>query len=522
MKKHFKIFGLVAAVVLFLFVLAKNGGWFVQNYSPIEETLGQQVNKTENSTNPNAAQIAGVGGEPAKAILEQYDTEPLELIRQILELPKEGLFEHYPVDEAFLSWVAGQYEGDFLAQFIDCVKKADVGENPWYQMTGKTMHVLWMEYCNSIGYGTEQFENVHMIETKQKGKVKIDLIGDINFDKDWCTMETAERALGVEYCISESIQKELQDADLTVVNNEFVYSNRGEPIEGKSYTFRADPEDVKYLELFGADIVSLANNHVFDYGEDAFLDTLDTLKEAGYVTLGGGRDLEEASAIHYYIAAGRKIAFVAATEIERTYHYTRMAGENLPGVLKTQQSETLSKTMRTAAQNSDYAIAYIHWGGEGNNFNEMDQDEIAAKLVENGADAVIGGHPHRLQGATFMDGVPVAYSLGNFWFSTGSLYTTIAQIQIDEKGKLTLGFLPCVQRGVKTRMLEMKPEIDDFYHYFADVSENIGIDENGCIYSLEEEGVQSYAYYSEEAYGLWHNRMDLDGVRIDIVGNRVE
>lgn len=71
---------------------------------------------------------------------------------------------------------------------------------------------------------------------------------------------------------------------------------------------------------------------------------------------------------------------------------------------------------------------------------------------------MIGGHPHRLQGVEFIKNVPVAYSVENFWFSTGKLYTTIAQIQIDDSGSLKLRMIPCIQDSLTTSILTEKTD----------------------------------------------------------------
>ena len=99
-------------------------------------------------------------------------------------------------------------------------------------------------------------------------------------------------------------------------------------------TVRAAPSRGEVLQQLGADIVSLANNHVYDYGEEALLDTMDTLEQAQIPYVGAGRNLEEAEKIVYFIANGRKIAIVAATQIERSYSYTKEATKDSPGVLK--------------------------------------------------------------------------------------------------------------------------------------------------------------------------------------------
>lgn len=141
---------------------------------------------------------------------------------------------------------------------------------------------------------------------------------------------------------------ELQGADILMVNNEYAYSDRGYPLPGKTYTFRAMPTRVQVLQQIGTDVVSLANNHVYDYGEDALLDTLETLENVGIPYVGAGRNLKEAEKIVYFIANGRKIAIVAATQIERFESFTKEAEENTPGVLKTLEPDKFVRVIREA------------------------------------------------------------------------------------------------------------------------------------------------------------------------------
>ncbi len=428
----------------------------------------------------------------------------------------------YPVDEAFLCWVAANYGHETVMGLADALSTGNTDPEVWYQLTGNSMHVLWMNYCVQIGFETYRYENVVWKEAADASCIKLDFVGDINFDQEWHTLEMAGGVEGISSCISEGIKKELQSADVTVVNNEFVYTKQGEAQEGKTYCFRADPSDVKFLEVFGTDMVSVANNHVYDYGEQGFLDTLDTLENAGIAYCGGGRNISEATDAKYFIVGGRKIAIVSATEIERFSHFTKSAGTDTPGVLKTQQTKELKQAIRNAAKNSDYVIAFLHWGTEGKIHYDSEQKKLGALCVKAGADAVIGGHPHRLQGVEFIDDVPVAYSLGNFWFSTGDLYTAIAQIQIDGNGELTLQMIPCVHKDVKTYLCEGEEEKKEFYHYLADVSSNVAMDENGRIYpykDVTEPGQSSYAYTSGRRYGQHYDDVDLDLNKIDIVGN---
>ena len=219
------------------------------------------------------------------------------------------------------------------------------------------MHVLWLEFCKDYQYQTWRLDNVTWKDAAESGKVTIDFVGDINFDPRWHTMKYAKKQGGITSCISEDILKELKSADITMVNNEFCYTKEKKSQEGKAYSFKANPKNVKLLEEFGTDIVSLANNHTCDYGEQGLLDTMDALTKEGIVYSGAGRNLAEASAVQYFVAGGRKIAFVSATEIERFYHYTKKAGEKTPGVLKTQQK----KAVLSAVQSKKAKTVSVKW-----------------------------------------------------------------------------------------------------------------------------------------------------------------
>ena len=191
-------------------------------------------------------------------------------------------------------------------------------------------------------------------------------------------------------------------------------------------------------------------------------------------------------------------------------------------MLKTKDLTIYESVIREAAENSDYVIANIHWGNEGSFSYSGAQYNMATKFVAAGADAVIGGHPHRLQGIEYINNIPVAFSLGNFWFSTGTLYTTIAQIEINKDGDLALRMIPCLQKDLTTSMLS-DTEADDFYKFMADVSKNIAIDKDGYIYNTadaqDDEQLTNVAYRSGMSYATYTGLKDLEDRRIDIVGN---
>lgn len=440
----------------------------------------------------------------------------------ILDGPKD-FYLGYPIDESFLHWVNKSFGEAAIMDIAYRLYEGYAEAELWYEYTGNSMHVLWLAYCKELGYSTYQLENVQWKDCASDEVVTIDFTGDINLADDWHTMlAAAERQNGIYDCISEEVSKELQSADISVINNEFVFSDGGERQENKSYTFRAKTANISFLNVFGADLANLANNHTYDFRASGLLDTIATLKGYGIATMGAGANLAEAKTIQYYVADGKKIAFVSATEIEKYYKFTKEATETEAGVLKTLDPTIYKQVIAEAKKNSDYVIASVHWGTEGTYRYNTSQYNLAKGFVEAGADAVIGGHPHRLQGIEYINGVPICYSLGNFWFSTGTLYTTIAQVQIDAEGKLALRLIPCIQKDLTTSMLS-EEEAVDFYKFMADISKNIVIDKDGFIYNTSN-GSNSHmlngeSYQSGKQYGSYNGNRDLEGRAIDIVGN---
>ena len=469
-------------------------------------------------------------GEANPAITQMTEdlthiTDLTEAFDVILNGATKEFIAGYAVDETFLMWLDARYGDDLIIKLAYCVLDQEMDPEVWYEETGKSIHVLWLEFCRDSGFQTYQLNNVYWQETADASEVVISFTGDFNFAEDWCTTNYRNsRQNGLQECFSEALLEEMRASDIMIMNNEFIYMEDGKSkaLEGKAYTFRAKPEDVALLEIFGVDAVSLANNHVYDYGETGLLDTMHYLSEAGIPYVGAGKDLDEASKILYYVANGRKIAVVSASQIEKTFQYTKEATANTAGVLKTLNPDKFMRVIEKADANSDYVIAVPHWGTEGTLYPDSSQRMLAERFVEAGADAVIGGHPHRMQGICYIADVPIAYSLGNFWFSDGTLYTTVAQVIIDEKGDLKLRFLPCEQKNMVTRLLVEEEEKEAFYNYLAAISMNIGIDEEGIIYDKDNAFYEEkrIVYDSETSTTEILGVTDNEGYAIDIVGNR--
>lgn len=323
--------------------------------------------------------------------------------------------------------------------------------------------------------------NIYTSEPAAPGQVTLTFAGDVLFDDGYAIMGAVRGDDDISKGVMPEVIERMQSADIMMLNNEFAYSARGVPTEGKQFTFRARPETVKYLSDMGVDLVSLANNHAYDYGPDALTDTLDILREAGIPYVGAGRDISEARKPVYYIVGDIKIAFVSATQIERLdTPDTKEATETSPGVFRCWNGEKLLETIRQAAENSDFVVAYIHWGTENQVELDWAQTKQAPEIIAAGADLVIGDHPHCLQPIGVIGGVPVIYSLGNFWFNSKTLDTGMVEVVIDETGIVSYQFIPCLQSGCKTSLLE-GAEKERVLSYMRGISSGVQIDEEGYV-----------------------------------------
>ncbi len=408
-----------------------------------------------------------------------------KMMDKILDSGTSVFFGCHPIDENFLSFIASWYGINVLRDIVSNNNYSD--PEIWFTRTGKSIHVLWDEYTGSSNLYKVDTNRTKEIQPASTDETVLDFTGDFGMAEGMATTVYLDQ-IGDDLrgCFSKELLKETEGADLFEINNEFCYSNGGSPLQGKDYTFRANPDKAKLLSEIGVDFVNLANNHVYDYGPQALLDTLDTLDADKISYLGAGRNLDEASKPLYYIANGRKIAIVSATQIERSLDYTKEATDDSPGVLKTLDPEKYIKVIKEASKKADVVIAIVHWGTEQSSTYGNDQVKLAEAFSEAGADAIIGCHSHCLQGIENMNGTPVFFSLGNYWFATsGSMpsdYASgIAQIRIQKDGKVKARFLPCVFKNGITSLITDAGEKSDKISYVQGLSKSVNISEDGEI-----------------------------------------
>lgn len=306
--------------------------------------------------------------------------------------------------------------------------------------------------------------------------------GDINLAEGWSTtVYLDQQENGIYDCISEELTDIMNAADIMCLNNEFTYSTGGAPLAGKAYTFRALPERVEVLHQLGVDAVTLANNHVYDYGKEALLDTFAVLQEAGIPYFGAGHDLEEAMAPLYLEADGKTIALVGASRAEKN-RMTPQATETEPGILRCYDTTLYKEAIAEAKANADFCIAFVHWGTEYSFDLEQAQLDTGKEYLDAGADVVIGAHSHCLQGMEFHEGKPIIYSLGNYWFNEKTLDTMLVQLRISgnaDRSNIEVEIIPAVQTGCRTIYAQEQEEQRRIFDFLEEISINVEITDEG-------------------------------------------
>ena len=305
--------------------------------------------------------------------------------------------------------------------------------------------------------------------------------GDILMDPGYAAGDALTKR-GAEGCFDEEALSLMRNADLFVVNNEFAWTTRG-TAAAKQFTFRADPKHASILNDMGADLVTLGNNHTYDYGEEGLLDTLDTLNAAGVPYVGAGRNQEEAEKPAVYTVDGFRISIVNAESILfNSSAPAQSARGDKPGTFDCWRPEMLFEAVRKAKAQSDYCIVVMHWGSEGKSTPNEKQHLLSEGAAEAGADLVIGGHPHVLQSIGRVGSVPVVYSLGNYLFHSGTYDTGVIQavFRPAEQRLETLRFVPMQCRNMKVFTLSGS-EKERLLSDMRSLSPEVHIDEDGVV-----------------------------------------
>ncbi len=229
----------------------------------------------------------------------------------------------------------------------------------------------------------------------------------------------------------------LRQADLTVGNLESTLSTRGTPTQG-SDSFGGGPDLIPPLRRAGFDAVSLGNNHAGDYGETALLDSVRALANSSIEPFGAGENTASASRPAVVERGGVRFGFVGFNAIGET----PMAGPEAPGALSLRMPprtgplaqsdmDRVLRVVRRTARQADVVVVLPHWGTQYTHRPEPVQRRVGRALARAGADLVVGGHPHWVQGVDAVGDVPLLHSLGNFVFDMDFMEQTMEGVVLE-------------------------------------------------------------------------------------------
>lgn len=237
--------------------------------------------------------------------------------------------------------------------------------------------------------------------------VSIAFVGDILLD------DTPGKVIKQGRDPFRSFAQLLNTADIRIGNLECVAATTGKADPAKPFSFRAHPRVLPVLRRH-FDAVALANNHSGDFGVDAFAQMLSLLKESGIKYFGGGLNLAEAHKPLIFHKHGLKIALLGYNEFfPRSFE----ADYDQPGIAWSEDEQVqLDIVQARSVSHADLVIPVMHWGLEHEPYASERQQQLARLMIDAGADAVVGGHPHVTQNIEIYKGRPIIYSLGNFLF----------------------------------------------------------------------------------------------------------
>jgi len=281
-------------------------------------------------------------------------------------------------------------------------------------------------------------EKIGMPDIRDQNFVTLSFAGDIMLDRG--VKNSVIKNFNNDYSQlfekSNSLLELLKNTDIFFANLEGTASDQG--IDQKNlYSFRMNPVVIPTLKGAGVNVLSLANNHVNDWGRNAFTDTLERLKENEIFYTGGGNNKTEAETPVIIEKYGIKIGYLGFSDVGPN---NMSAGADKAGILLA-SNPNFDEIIKNAVKQVDYLVVTFHFGAEYQKKHNKRQEELAHRAIDNGAKIVIGSHPHVVEDTeVYKDGY-IAYSLGNFIFdqswSKPTMQGMLLELKLFKDGSMT-------------------------------------------------------------------------------------
>ena len=270
------------------------------------------------------------------------------------------------------------------------------------------------------------------------GSVTLAFAGDVHF-----TGRTA-RLLSDPATAFGPIATVLKSADFTAVNLETAVTSGGTP-QPKTYHFRTVPAAFTALRDGGVSMVTMANNHVLDYGQVGLADTLAAARAARFPYVGIGVSARAAWAPYVTTIRGTRIAIIGVSQVTELAS-SWVATRHRPGEANAINTHRTLAAVRAARRLAGIVIVFMHWGTEGQACPDAQQLALAPRLAAAGATIIIGAHAHMLQGSGWLGRTFVAYGMGNFlwWEHSYSTATGVLRLTVRPHAALEARFIPAV------------------------------------------------------------------------------
>lgn len=272
-----------------------------------------------------------------------------------------------------------------------------------------------------------------------RGELVIHGTGDVSLDPSYVSTFASQ---GYGYAFS-GLDGLFRQDDLTVINLECAVSDLGAPLP-KEFTFRCDPDALPVARRMGVEVANLGNNHAYDYGPEALVDSIRNLRGAGIAPVGAGATQDQALRPALFELKGWTVAVVGLDMVVDPYP-AAIATDSEPGTAAGHDEDLMIEAIEAAARVADIVIVTVHWGVELDTEPRDFQVALGHRMVDAGADAIFGHHSHRLQPMSTYKGRPIFWGLGNFvWpnFSTAGSTTAVAQVTVTPDGRFRGRLLP--------------------------------------------------------------------------------
>ena len=325
------------------------------------------------------------------------------------------------------------------------------------------------------------------VEIVEPTTIKISAVGDIMLGRYVATLikDNFDEPF-------EEVKDVFSESDIKFGNLECVLSDSNlENIKGKAKNFcLKGPSDMtNVLNTVGFNILSLANNHIYDYAHEGLIDTIENLSRNNIQTIGAGLNLEEARELKIIEVNDKKIGFLGYTDLAYVNFEDKneipAASEIKSGVAPTKE-EYILEDIENAKDKCDLLFISLHWSDEYTHIPKDSQIELAHKIIDTGADGILGHHAHNLQGVEIYKDKPIIYNMGNFIFDQNDNLNKDSAIFnltfVDTKFE-KLEMIPCRIEGKKKTVIAKDEEYEKVVEHMKKFSEVLGTE------LVEEEGM---------------------------------